>query len=309
MTQGAQRLGHEATRPRKRTSVSPTPSGPSSSGRSPGSHRPGAGSSKRPAPSETRSTRRRRQAAELDEDDAETRPAAREPSLFADLRREPRRRPALPTRVRPRTVPRRALRGIPRTRRAALHRRIAAAEERAPAGTGRRDRRGAGTPLRARGRGRPGDPPLSEPARRAATERLPGGAAPLRARARARRGSRTMRPCRAELELRIGLGAATMATAGSGPHVEAAYSRARELSQRIGDTPGQFPRCSGCGSSTGVAARCEPPTASRRAARQSDATPICDSRPPTRRGRPPSRGAHRGGASTLPDGGDPVRPG
>ena len=35
---------------------------------------------------------------------------------------------------------------------------------------------------------------------------------------------------------------ATMATAGFGaPPVEAAYSRARELSQQIGDTPGQFP--------------------------------------------------------------------
>jgi DNA-binding winged helix-turn-helix (wHTH) protein/tetratricopeptide (TPR) repeat protein len=45
-----------------------------------------------------------------------------------------------------------------------------------------------------------------------------------------------------ELELQIGLGAATMATAGFGaPPVEAAYSRARELSQQIGDTPGRFP--------------------------------------------------------------------
>ena len=45
-----------------------------------------------------------------------------------------------------------------------------------------------------------------------------------------------------ELPLQIGLGAATMATAGFGaPPVEAAYSRARELSQQVGDTPGQFP--------------------------------------------------------------------
>ena len=45
-----------------------------------------------------------------------------------------------------------------------------------------------------------------------------------------------------ELSLQIGLGAATMATAGFGaPEVEAAYSRARELSQQIGDTPEQFP--------------------------------------------------------------------
>jgi tetratricopeptide (TPR) repeat protein len=45
-----------------------------------------------------------------------------------------------------------------------------------------------------------------------------------------------------ELDLQIGLGAATMATAGFGaPPVEAAYSRARELSQQIGDTPGRFP--------------------------------------------------------------------
>lgn len=45
-----------------------------------------------------------------------------------------------------------------------------------------------------------------------------------------------------ELDLQIGLGAATMATAGFGaPQVEAAYSRARELSQQIGDTPGRFP--------------------------------------------------------------------
>jgi DNA-binding winged helix-turn-helix (wHTH) protein/tetratricopeptide (TPR) repeat protein len=45
-----------------------------------------------------------------------------------------------------------------------------------------------------------------------------------------------------ELPLQIGLGAATMATAGFGaPPVEAAYSRARALSERIGDNPGQFP--------------------------------------------------------------------
>ena len=45
-----------------------------------------------------------------------------------------------------------------------------------------------------------------------------------------------------ELDIQIGLGAATMATAGFGaPPVEAAYSRARELSQQIGDTPGRFP--------------------------------------------------------------------
>jgi DNA-binding winged helix-turn-helix (wHTH) protein/predicted ATPase len=45
-----------------------------------------------------------------------------------------------------------------------------------------------------------------------------------------------------ELDLQIGVGAATMATAGFGaPPVEAAYSRARELSQQIGDTPGRFP--------------------------------------------------------------------
>ena len=45
-----------------------------------------------------------------------------------------------------------------------------------------------------------------------------------------------------ELDLQIGLGASTMATAGFGaPPVEAAYSRARELSQKIGDTPGRFP--------------------------------------------------------------------
>ena len=45
-----------------------------------------------------------------------------------------------------------------------------------------------------------------------------------------------------ELVLQIGLGAATMATAGFGaPPVEAAYSRARELSQEIDDTPGRFP--------------------------------------------------------------------
>ena len=45
-----------------------------------------------------------------------------------------------------------------------------------------------------------------------------------------------------ELALQIGLGVATMATAGFGaPPVEAAYSRARELSQQLADTPGQFP--------------------------------------------------------------------
>jgi DNA-binding winged helix-turn-helix (wHTH) protein/tetratricopeptide (TPR) repeat protein len=45
-----------------------------------------------------------------------------------------------------------------------------------------------------------------------------------------------------ELDLQIGLGAATMATAGFGaPAVEAAYSRARALGQRIGDAPGRFP--------------------------------------------------------------------
>ena len=41
-----------------------------------------------------------------------------------------------------------------------------------------------------------------------------------------------------ELQLQTGLGAATMATAGFGsPAVEAAYSRARDLSQQIGDSP------------------------------------------------------------------------
>lgn len=45
-----------------------------------------------------------------------------------------------------------------------------------------------------------------------------------------------------ELPLQIGLGAATMATAGFGaPPVEAAFSRARDLSQQIGDSPAQFP--------------------------------------------------------------------
>lgn len=45
-----------------------------------------------------------------------------------------------------------------------------------------------------------------------------------------------------ELDLRMGLGAAIMATSGFGaPEVEAAYSRARQLSQQISDTTRVFP--------------------------------------------------------------------
>lgn len=45
-----------------------------------------------------------------------------------------------------------------------------------------------------------------------------------------------------ELNLRLGLGATIMATSGWGaPEVEAAYLKARSLSQRIGDTPRLFP--------------------------------------------------------------------
>ena len=76
-------------------------------------------------------------------------------------------------------------------------------------------------------------------------------------------GGRTIQCApRASWDIQIGLGAATMATAGFGaPPVEAAYSRARELSQQIGDTPGRFPGAvPGCGSSTGGAARCGRPT-------------------------------------------------
>ena len=134
--------------------------------------------------------------------------------------------------------------GIPRSRRASLHRRIAAAEEQA-----------AGT--------RAGDIAAElalhfelggEDGRAVHYLRRAGDSARRRSAFREARqhyehaleilgqlvddGTRAAR----ELELQIGLGAATMATAGFGsPQVEAAYSRARELSQQIGDTPERFP--------------------------------------------------------------------
>ena len=241
-------MGHERRPPRKRTSGSPTASGPSSSGRSPGSRRSSAGSSKPPAswvtrstspwspkpPSWTRTVPRRRCCS----------PASRR------FVRTPRRRPR-PTTGGPRSSSSftpcsatRSIGGIPRSRRAALHRRVAAAEERAwgaRAGEiaaelalhfelGGEDSRAVDYLQRA------GDSARRRSAFREARRHYEHALELL-----ARQPDDAARAAR-ELDLQIGLGAATMATAGFGaPPVEAAYSRARELSQQIGDTPGRFP--------------------------------------------------------------------
>lgn len=186
------------------------------------------------------------EAAELDEDDAET-------TL---------RRPASRRFVRPGTAGiagdrassglefvhalfRGALyEGIPRSRRAALHRRVAAAEERA-LGTRAGDvdaelalhfERGGEDDRAIHYLRRAGDSARRRSAFREARWHYEHALDLL-----AHQPDDPARAAR-ELALQIGLGAATMATAGFGaPSVEAAYSRARELSQRIGDTPGQFP--------------------------------------------------------------------
>ena len=134
--------------------------------------------------------------------------------------------------------------GIPRSRRAALHRRIAVVEERAwgpRAGEiaaelalhcelGGDDSRAVHHLQRA------GDSARRRSAFREARRHYLHALELL-----ARQPDDAARAAR-ELDLQIGLGAATMATAGFGaPPVEAAYSRARELSQQIGDTPGRFP--------------------------------------------------------------------
>ena len=186
------------------------------------------------------------QAAELDEDDAETTLLHPASSRFvrtsdtapADERRSPQFefvhalfRDAL-------------YGGIPRGRRAALHRRIAAAEEQASGARageiaaelalhfelGGEDSRAIDYLQRA------GNSARRRSAFREARRHYEHALELLM-----RQPDDAARAAR-ELDLQIGLGAATMATAGFGaPPVEAAYSRARELSQQIGDTPGQFP--------------------------------------------------------------------
>ena len=186
------------------------------------------------------------QAAELDEDGAETtllRPASRRfvrtsTTAPTDERRSPRFAFV-------HTLFRDALYGgIPRGRRAALHRRIAAAEEQAAGARageiaaelalhfelGGEDSRAVHYLQRA------GDSARRRSAFREARLHYEHALELL-----TRQPDDAARAAR-ELDLQIGLGAATMATAGFGaPQVEAAYSRARELSQQIGDTSGRFP--------------------------------------------------------------------
>jgi DNA-binding winged helix-turn-helix (wHTH) protein/predicted ATPase len=186
------------------------------------------------------------EAAELDEDDAET--TLRLPGSARFVRASaavPSDERGSPQHEFVHTLFRDALyEGIPRSRRAALHRRIAAAEERVwgvRAGEiaaelavhfelGGDDSRAADYLQRA------GDSARRRSALREARRHYEHALELL-----ARQPDDAVRAAR-ELDLQIGLGAATMATAGFGaPPVEAAYSRARELSQEIGDTPGRFP--------------------------------------------------------------------
>ena len=134
--------------------------------------------------------------------------------------------------------------GIPRSRRAALHRRIAAAQELAwgprageiAAELALHFELGGDDSQAVHYLQRAGDSARRRSAFREARRHYERALELLmRQPDDAARGAR-------ELVLQIGLGAATMATAGFGaPPVEAAYSRARELSQQIGDTPGRFP--------------------------------------------------------------------
>jgi DNA-binding winged helix-turn-helix (wHTH) protein/tetratricopeptide (TPR) repeat protein len=186
------------------------------------------------------------EAAELDEDDAETtfqHPASRRfvrssATALTDHRRSPQLeflhalfRDAL-------------YEGIPRSRRAALHRRIAAAEERAWGA--RAGEIAAELALHFELGGDDGRAVLylqlaGDSARRRSAFREARRHYEHALELLKRQPDEAGRAAR-ELALQIGLGAATMATAGFGsPPVEAAYSRARELSQQIGDTPGQFP--------------------------------------------------------------------
>jgi DNA-binding winged helix-turn-helix (wHTH) protein/tetratricopeptide (TPR) repeat protein len=134
--------------------------------------------------------------------------------------------------------------GIPRSRRAALHRRIAAAQERAWGA--RAGEIAAELALHFELGGDDGQAVLhlqraGDSARRRSAFREARRHYEHALELLARQPDDAGRAAR-ELDLQIGLGAATMATAGFGaPPVEAAYSRARELSQQIGDTPGRFP--------------------------------------------------------------------
>jgi DNA-binding winged helix-turn-helix (wHTH) protein/tetratricopeptide (TPR) repeat protein len=134
--------------------------------------------------------------------------------------------------------------GIPRSRRAALHRRIAAAEERL---WGTRSGEIAAELALHFERG-------GDDARAVHHLQIAGDSARRRGAFReahkhyahalellAQQPDDAARAAR-ELDLQTRLGAAAMATAGFGaPAVEAAYSRARELSQQIGESPGRFP--------------------------------------------------------------------
>ena len=134
--------------------------------------------------------------------------------------------------------------GIPRSRRAALHRRIAAAQELAwgprageiAAELALHFELGGDDSQAVHYLQRAGDSARRRSAFREARRHYERALELLM-----RQPDDAARDAR-ELGLQIGLGAATMATAGFGaPPVEAAYSRARELSQEIGDTPGRFP--------------------------------------------------------------------
>ena len=186
------------------------------------------------------------QAADVDEDAAETtllQPASRRFLRTSAMARGEERGPPRFEFVH--TLFRDALYGgIPRGRRAALHRRIAAAEE---VGSGARVGEiaaelavhfelGGDEGRAVHYLGRAGDSARRRSAFREARRHYEHALELLM-----RQPDDAARAAR-ELDLQIGLGVATMATAGFGaPPVEAAYSRARELSQQIGDTPGRFP--------------------------------------------------------------------
>ena len=94
-----------------------------------------------------------------------------------------------------------------------------------------------------------------------------------------------------ELQLRIGLGAAAMALSGFGSRTSRPRTHGRGVSATGSAMPAASPRCSGCGSSTGVAAIWRPPMtwpASFGHCRTA-LTMGCASRRSTRRGRPRSR--------------------
>ncbi len=185
--------------------------------------------------------------------------------------------------------------GIPRGRRAALHRRIAVAAESAwgarageiAAELALHFELGGDDDRAVHYRKRAGDSARRRSAFREARQHYEHALGML-----VRQPDDASRAAR-ELDLQIGLGVATMATAGFGAQpVEAAYSRARELSQRIGDTPGQFPALFGLW--LFYWGRGEVRTAdglARELRRRAGRDPTAGSRPLTLHGRRPSRAA------------------